>query len=170
MGESRGEWIILWQDNSTVKQEKPSAATQWPINSSWQLVSAATDMQTTKKELLETVSSFGSDLRLYNKHELENLVKFTSHDLCDKNHEWWVKTRVQALLTSADDTLLGKVRPCDIHKLVSSLKLRKTCGLDGIPNKCLRHLPRRSLVHLTHSLNHTFSCPILQSLGRKQKL
>jgi hypothetical protein len=59
-------------------------------------------------------------------------------------------TRVQALLTSVDDTELGKVRPCDIQKLAHSLKLRKVCGLDGIPNECLRHLPRRPLVHLTH--------------------
>jgi hypothetical protein len=34
---------------------------------------------------------------------------------------------------------MEKVRPCDIHKLVNSLKLRKACGLDGIPNECLRH-------------------------------
>jgi hypothetical protein len=28
--------------------------------------------------------------------------------------------------------------------------LRKACGLDVIPNKCLRHLPSRPLAHLTH--------------------
>jgi hypothetical protein len=83
---------------------------------------------------------------------LEN--QFTSHDPCDENHERWVETRVQALLTSVDNTPLGKVRPCDIHKLVNSLKLRKVSGLDGIPNECLRHFPRRPLVHLTHLLNH----------------
>jgi hypothetical protein len=43
-----------------------------------------------------------------------------------------------ALLASVDNTLLGELRPCDIHKLVNSLKLRKACGLDGIPNECLR--------------------------------
>jgi hypothetical protein len=32
--------------------------------------------------------------------------------------------------------------------------LRKSCGIDGIPNKCLRRLPRRPLVHLTHLFNH----------------
>jgi hypothetical protein len=32
--------------------------------------------------------------------------------------------------------------------------LRKACGIDGIPNECLRHLPRRPLVHLTHFFNH----------------
>jgi hypothetical protein len=66
---------------------------------------------------------------------LEN--QFTSHDLCDENHEQQVETRVQALLASVDHTLLSKVRPCDIHKLANSLKLRKACGL-GIPNECLR--------------------------------
>jgi hypothetical protein len=34
------------------------------------------------------------------------------------------------------------------------LKLRKACGLDGIPNESLRHLPRRPLVYLTHLFNH----------------
>jgi hypothetical protein len=62
--------------------------------------------------------------------------------------------RAQALLASVEDIPLGKVRSCDIHKLVNSLKLRKACGLDGIPNECLRHLPRSLLVHLTHLFNH----------------
>jgi hypothetical protein len=83
---------------------------------------------------------------------LEN--QFTSHDLCDENHERQVETRVQALLTSVDDTLLAKVRPCDKHKLLNSLKLRQTYGLDGNPNECLRHLPRRPLLYLTHLFNH----------------
>jgi hypothetical protein len=55
---------------------------------------------------------------------------------------------VQALLASVDNTPLEKVRSCEM------LKLRKVCELDGIPNKCLRHLPRRPLVHLTHLFNH----------------
>jgi hypothetical protein len=74
---------------------------------------------------------------------LEN--QFTSHDLCDENHERWVETRVQALLTPLDETPLEKLRLCDIQKLVKILKLRKACGLHGIQNKCLRHLPRRLL-------------------------
>jgi hypothetical protein len=55
---------------------------------------------------------------------------------------------------SVDDTLLGNIRHCDIHKLVNSLKLRKACGLYGVPNEHLRHLPRGPLVHLTHLFNH----------------
>jgi hypothetical protein len=46
-----------------------------------------------------------------------------------------------------------KLRPCDLEKLIKSLKLRKARGIDGIPNECLRHLPRRPLVHLTHLIN-----------------
>jgi hypothetical protein len=34
------------------------------------------------------------------------------------------------------------------------LKLRRACGIDGIPNKCLRHLPWRPFIHLTHLFNH----------------
>jgi hypothetical protein len=34
------------------------------------------------------------------------------------------------------------------------LELRKAHGIDGIPNECLRHLPRLPLVHLTHLFNH----------------
>jgi hypothetical protein len=37
---------------------------------------------------------------------LEN--QFTSHELCDENHEWQAETAVQALLASVDDTPLGK--------------------------------------------------------------
>jgi hypothetical protein len=41
-----------------------------------------------------------------------------------------------------------------MHKLTNSLKLRGACGLDGIPNECLRHLPRRPVIHPTHLFNH----------------
>jgi hypothetical protein len=61
---------------------------------------------------------------------------------------------VQALLASVDDTPLRKARPCEINKLANSLKLRKACGFDGTPNECLRHLPRRQLVYLTHLFHH----------------
>jgi hypothetical protein len=51
-------------------------------------------------------------------------------------------------------TPLEKIRPCELLKLISSLKLSKECGIDGIPNECPRHLPRRPLVHLTYLINH----------------
>jgi hypothetical protein len=97
---------------------------------------------------------------------LEN--KFTSYDLCDKNHERQVATTLKAMLASVDGNPLGNVRPCDIHKLANSLKLRKASGLDGIPNECLRHLPSRPLVYLTHLFN--LCLRLSHSLGRKQKL
>lgn len=39
------------------------------------------------------------------------------------------------LIKSADDTLLEKIRPCDIQKLIESLKLRKSCGIDDSKNQ-----------------------------------
>jgi hypothetical protein len=79
--------------------------------------------------------------------------RFTSHDLCDENHERQVEIRVQVLLASVDETPLGNVRICDTRKLVQTLKLRKVCELD-ILNEYFRHLSRRPLVYLTHLLNH----------------
>jgi hypothetical protein len=82
---------------------------------------------------------------------LEN--QFTTHDLCDKNHKWRVEATVQVLLKAVDNNP-ERIRPCDLQKLINSLKLRNACEIDGIQNECLRHLPRRPLVHLTHLFNH----------------
>jgi hypothetical protein len=83
---------------------------------------------------------------------LENL--FTPHDLCDENHEQRVKAKVQALLETVDDSPPERVRPSDLQKIIKALKLKKACDIDGIPKECLRHLPRRPLVHHTHFFNH----------------
>jgi hypothetical protein len=80
--------------------------------------------------------------------------QFTSCKLCDENHERQVEARVQALFEAEYNDPPEKVRPCDLQKLINSLKLNKACGIDGIPNECLRHLRRRPLVHLTHLINH----------------
>jgi hypothetical protein len=64
-----------------------------------------------------------------------------------------METRGQALLASVEDTLLGRVTPCDIHKLANLFKLRKACRFDGILKECFRHDPRILLVHLTQSFN-----------------
>jgi hypothetical protein len=82
---------------------------------------------------------------------LEN--QFTSHDLCDENHERRVETRALVLSAYVDSTPFGKIRPCDIHKLENTLKLRKACGVDGIPNECLLFVgwdlrPVRSLLQV----------------------
>jgi hypothetical protein len=99
-----------------------------------------------------------SDLKLHPSEKanaiadcLEN--QFTHHDLCDENHEWQVEARVQALL-EAGDKLPERIRPYDLQKLINSLKLIKAWGIDGISNECLRHLPRKTLVYLTHLFNH----------------
>jgi hypothetical protein len=69
-------------------------------------------------------------------------IQFSPHDLCDDNHERRVEARIQALLETVDNNPRYRIRPCDLQKLITSLKLRKACGIDGIPNECLRHLPR----------------------------
>jgi hypothetical protein len=61
-------------------------------------------------------------------------IHFRPHDLCDENHERRVEARVDALLEPIDDSPAQKIRPCDLKKLINSLKLRKACGIDGIPN------------------------------------
>jgi hypothetical protein len=81
-------------------------------------------------------------------------IQFTPHDLYDENNEWQVEAKVQALMESVDNSIPQRIRPCDIQKLINTLKLTKACGIDGIPNECLRHLPRRPQVHLTHLFNH----------------
>jgi hypothetical protein len=80
--------------------------------------------------------------------------QFTHHVLCDENHERRVEARVQTLLKAVDNMPPERIRPCDLQKLISSLKLRKSCRIDGIPNECLRQLPRRPLVQLTHLFYH----------------
>jgi hypothetical protein len=72
---------------------------------------------------------------------LEN--QFAPHDLFDYNNERRVESRVQALLETVDNNPRERVRTCDLQKFINTLKLRRACGIDGIPNECLRHLPRR---------------------------
>jgi hypothetical protein len=97
-------------------------------------------------------------------------TRFTPHELCDENHERRAEARVPALLEDVDNSPPQRIRPCDLQKLIHSLKMRKTCGIDGILNECLRHLPRRPLVYTWHIYSITaFGCPIFQVLGRNQK-
>jgi hypothetical protein len=81
-----------------------------------------------------------------------------------------VKARVQALLESVDNSLPERMRPCDVLKLIKTLKLRKACGIDGIPNECLRHLPRRPLVNLTHLFNHCIRLSQFSESWKEAKL
>jgi hypothetical protein len=52
-----------------------------------------------------------------------------------------MEARVQAVLEAVDNKPLERTRSCDLQKLIKFLKLRKACGIDDIPNECLRHLP-----------------------------
>jgi hypothetical protein len=44
-----------------------------------------------------------------------------------------VLARVEVILKAVDNVPPERIRPCDLQKLIDSLKLRKTCGIDGIP-------------------------------------
>jgi hypothetical protein len=67
-------------------------------------------------------------------------IQIRPHDLSDENHEQRVEADVQGLHEIVDKRHPERMRPYDLQKLINSLKLRKTCGIDGIPNKCRRHL------------------------------
>jgi hypothetical protein len=79
-----------------------------------------------------------------------------------------VESAVQALHAAVDDTSLKNVRPCDKQKLIKSLKLRNACGNDGIPNECLRYLPRRQLTYLILSFNHCLLSDFPKILGGRE--
>jgi hypothetical protein len=96
-------------------------------------------------------------------------IQLISHVLCDEIREWRVEAGVQALLEAVDNNPLERIGSCDLQKLINSLKLRKAHGIGDIPNECLRHLPRRPLVHLTNLLNHCHWLSFFQILGRKEK-
>jgi hypothetical protein len=75
-------------------------------------------------------------------------------------------TIVKALLETVDNSS-EKIRSCNVQKLINTLKFRKARGIDIIPDKCLRHFPRRPLVHIAIVLIIAFSCHIFNCLGRK---
>jgi hypothetical protein len=64
-----------------------------------------------------------------------------------------VEATVQGLMATVQE---GTFQPCVVSKEIQYLKLGRASGLDDITNYCLRHLPRRPLVHLTHLFNHWF--------------
>jgi hypothetical protein len=59
------------------------------------------------------------------------------------------------------EALSGKIRPCDVHNLANSLKLRKASGLDGIPNESSKKTIGTSDTFI-ESLSS--NCPIFQNL------
>jgi hypothetical protein len=61
--------------------------------------------------------------------------QFTNHYLSDENHELPVEARVQTLLEAIDNKPPERITPCDLEKLISSLRLIKSCGKDSIANE-----------------------------------
>jgi hypothetical protein len=51
---------------------------------------------------------------------LEN--QFTLHDLCDEN-----QATVRTLLEAIENNSPKRIRPCELQKLLNSLKIRKAC-------------------------------------------
>jgi hypothetical protein len=81
-----------------------------------------------------------------------------------------MEARVQALLEDVDIHSAERIRPCDILKLINFLKLRKACGIDGIPNECLRLLPGIPWVHLTLLFNHCFQISHFPTSWKEAKM
>jgi hypothetical protein len=65
-----------------------------------------------------------------------------------------VEAQVEALLAAIVEGTPVNIHPCDISKEIQPSKLGTPCGFDGNSNKCLWHLPRRSLAHLMHLFNY----------------
>jgi hypothetical protein len=67
---------------------------------------------------------------------------------CAMNGGWRQET--------VDNNSPERIRPCEIQKLIKSLKLRQACGIDGIPNECLTHLSIGPIVQLIHLFKYYF--------------
>jgi hypothetical protein len=80
------------------------------------------------------------------------------------------KVQVEALLAIVHEDIPLNFRTCDLSKeiRVQSLKLGKARGFEGIPNECIRHLPRRPLLNITHKIT-AFGLVTSRHLGGKQK-
>jgi hypothetical protein len=60
----------------------------------------------------------------YHPNEKVNVIADCLENLWNENYERRLEARVQDLLAAVDNTRLEKVRPCDIQKLATTLKLR----------------------------------------------
>jgi hypothetical protein len=96
--------------------------------------------------------------------------QFTTHDLNYKNHEPLVKGRGQGKLEAVNDSPPEKMCPCDVQKLINSLKHRTFCAIYDIQNECLGQIPSRVLVNLTHLFNHCFRVSRFPSSQKEAKL
>jgi hypothetical protein len=87
-----------------------------------------------------------------NADRLENQSR--THDLCDCDYRRYMEGQFEALLATFDEENRVKFRPHDISKEILSSKFGKACSFDDIPNECLQHLPKNTIVYLTHLFNH----------------
>ncbi|PNF22596.1 hypothetical protein B7P43_G12673 [Cryptotermes secundus] len=166
--------------NSGVEADKAARDFAASIASAYRLSTSKVTLSDINNDLPDgprapTAIHGSSGLKFYPSEKANEIAdcletQFTPHDLCDKNHEERVEARVQALLEAVDENPPLRIRPCDVQKLIKSLKLKKACGIDGIPNECLRHLPRRPLVHLTHLFNHCFRLSHFPNTWKEAKI
>jgi hypothetical protein len=119
------------ESNSRVEADK--AARDFTIT-----IASADRLSTSKITLLDMNN---------NRPGIDRLLKYKQ-----KLRKMWQETREPACKTAVNWVTLTpskRIRPCDLQKIMISLKLKKACGIDDIPNEYLRHLPRRTLVYLT---------------------
>jgi hypothetical protein len=68
-----------------------------------------------------------SDLKFHSSEKANAIadsleIQFTPHDLYDENHERRLKAKIQAQLETVDKRPPKRIRPCDLQKLINSLK------------------------------------------------
>jgi hypothetical protein len=88
---------------------------------------------------------------------------------CVTDHKRNVVAQVETPGAIVDEDVPVNFRRCDVSKEILTLKLGKVCGFDDISNECLRHLPRRPLVHLNIYSITAFGLDISRHLGRRKK-
>jgi hypothetical protein len=95
---------------------------------------------------------------------------FTHYDFCEEHHERRVEALVQDVLETEDTAPSERIRSCDLKRLINTLRLKKDCGIDGIPNECLWYLPKRPLVELTHLFNHCLRLSYFPNAWKEAKI
>jgi hypothetical protein len=136
--------IAVERQKSKLKNPGVASHTVWPLKKS---------LTRRDKPKTPTVIHSPSGLRflpLGKANVSTNILvnNFSPHDLCEENHERLGVARIQALFEAVGSPP-ERVKPCDVQKVINPLKLKKVCGIDGIPDECLWHLPWKQIVHLT---------------------
>jgi len=76
--------------------------------------------------------------------------EFTPSGPCDEIRErrWRPELKLCSKLQTSHSE---KVKFCQFQTAMNTVQFNENCGFDCIQNECLRDLPRRRLVHITHS-------------------